>query len=162
MTSRIMLGIAVVAFLGLPVHAQECMSYCQVYFSCDTPCSNCVIWDIDYCQQWEESTCGQSGSCGGCAVTNQWSDTQTYITGTDPQPYCMYYRYWYGWDNWSEYIRHYTQTVTTTYTTTTCAGVSTTTSQSTTTYGDCFEFYQGECQWYDEYPVPEKVNGREC
>lgn len=146
-------------------YGNSCSDTCLAYESCDTPCQECVIEGYDYCERYASSTCGEGGGqCGGCAITNTWTETERYKYG--PQDYGQYHclgrQYWYGGTNWSNYQRYITQVIRITYQTETCNGVSTTREVSRSgELGECYQFVDPSCE---EWQVHEwgDVHGREC
>jgi hypothetical protein len=143
-----------------------CPDTCVAYESCDTPCEKCVIEGYDYCQSSRESTCGQGGGqCGGCAVTNRWTEDEHNKYG--PQdggaPHCLGRQYWYGSTNWSQYQRYITQVIHITYETTTCNGVSTTQEVSRTgELGECYQLVDPDCASNQTHEPSPDVHGNEC
>lgn len=165
MRLRLLLCIFAAVMFAPALFAQDCSTYCQPYFSCDVQCEDCLTLSTEGCLEWESVTCGTGfgGQCGGCAVTNRWTDSTTVLVSKDMTTYCMYYRYWYGWDNYSRYFRWTTRTTTTVTTETTCSGLATYDTTTSVTYGECFEFFDGTCDLnFDQLPVDQRVNGREC
>jgi hypothetical protein len=154
-------------FFAPAVQAEECSTACQAWSSCDQPCEYCMIFSMDGCAQYESTTCGGpfGGQCGGCGVSSTRTVTQTYRYG--PQDggatYCIGRRYWYGSTNWSQYQRYTDETVTIRYETTTCAnGTSTEREVSrTSTYKDCYQFTNGNCQTGDTV-LGFDIHGNEC
>lgn len=158
--------IAVLAFASdAPAqYSGFCSDTCRLSDPCDTRCTECVEEGIDYCARTASSTCGQSGICGGCEVTNSWTETAYYRFGPldNGAKYCVGREYWYGHTNWSQYQRYLTEIRRTNYETTTCNGVSTTRQVSSgSEIGDCYEFVESECAPY-QYLEPWDIHGHEC
>jgi hypothetical protein len=157
--------ILTILFFAPSAQAQECSQVCKPWSSCDESCEVCLIFSQDGCWQYQSSSCGQSGACGGCGVSSTRTVTQRnrYGPQDDGATYCIGRRYWYGSTNWSQYQRYTTEVCTTTYETTTCAdGTSTEREVSRNcTYGECYQFTNGDCQTGDTV-LGFDIHGREC
>src|ERR1051325_6473160 len=170
MKKSALLFTLLLCLFSIPVtlHAQvndECTYYCHSYDNCDTACEICDSYNpqTNTCEHWAYSTCCEAtfGECGGCALVDSWTEDSTALISTDG-PWCMFYRYWYGYDNYSRYWRHGTRITHTTHNRYVCNGVEHWETVVTYTYGECFEFFQGTCDANDPIPVDGEVNDREC
>jgi hypothetical protein len=146
-----------------------CSNTCIAYESCGQSCEQCITFGLDTCEESRTTTCGEGGGqCGGCAVTNRWTETQRNKYG--PQDggatHCIGREYWYDPQNtgvnWSQYQRYITQVIEITYETTTCNGVSTTREVSRTgELGECYQFVNGVCSSGQTHEGGD-IHGREC
>lgn|SRR3954451_7674200 len=64
-----------------PAMAQQDCNQCTPYSSCDEYCGSCVVLGRDGCEQYEDSTCGESrGACMQC--TPNYVETSRELRGT--------------------------------------------------------------------------------
>jgi hypothetical protein len=141
-----------------------CSDTCMAWDSCDTPCTECAEEGYDSCYRTRSTTCGEAGICGGCGVSNRWTETQNYKYLQDNgATHCLGREYWYGYVNWSQYLRYLTEARHVTFETTTCYNTGDTTREvsSYSDYGECYEFYDGTCGPYQLQEWGD-VHGREC
>jgi hypothetical protein len=142
-----------------------CDDVCVPWGACSTSCQHCTHQGIDGCTSSRASTCGAEGVCGGCAVTNTYTEDQHYKYGPQDSGvlHCLYRDYFYPfYQNKSQYSRWQTEVRHVTFQTTTCSGVSTTQQVSATSdWGECYQFEYPACP-DGVFVESQSVNGREC